>query len=160
MDSPTCNTYWLNSLLRSLGRAVTQNGCNVHDFNLRRSFSQPSFMYVLFSFNIFFSLISESCYHFNLPLDHNTEFKLLIFIESITSRSTELALSHLHLLARLISIHPPKKQFAGYEPKPHQIVRLQFWRSMESWVLHRCHYSQVTQSAGTVEYTKCISADW
>ena len=52
MDSPLCDTYRLRSLLRSLGRAVTKNGCNVHDcVKLRRGFSQLSFMYYYYFFH-------------------------------------------------------------------------------------------------------------
>ena len=53
MNSPPSNTYRLSSILNSsLGRIVTKNGCNVHDC-VKRGFSQLSFIYVLFSFNIF-----------------------------------------------------------------------------------------------------------
>ena len=50
--------------------AVNKNRCN-SCVKLRRGFSQLSFMYVLLSVNIFLSLISESCYHFQPPLSHN-----------------------------------------------------------------------------------------
>ena len=70
MDSPSGNTCRLRSLLRSLGRAVTQNECNVHDcVQLRRGFSQLSFVYLLFPSIYFLSFISESFYHFNLPVN-------------------------------------------------------------------------------------------
>ena len=49
MDSPSCDTYRLNSLLRNLRWAVTKNGRNVHDCVKLLSFKN-----VLFSFNIFY----------------------------------------------------------------------------------------------------------
>ena len=54
-------------------RAVTKNGCNVHDcVKLRKGFSQLSFMYVLFSLNIFFITHFRIVLSFQPPLDHNT----------------------------------------------------------------------------------------
>ena len=54
-------------------RAVTKNGCNVHDcVKVRRGFSQLSFMYVLFSFNIFFITHFRVVLSFQPPLEHNT----------------------------------------------------------------------------------------
>ena len=73
MDSPSCDTYQLSSIQRSLGRAVTKNGCNVHDcIKLRRGFSMLSFIYVLFSFNIFLIPHFRVVFSFQPPLDHNT----------------------------------------------------------------------------------------
>ena len=71
MDSPSCDTYWLSSPLRSLGRAVTKIGCNVHDcVKLKRDFPQLSFIYVLFSFNIFLITHFRVVLSFQPPLDH------------------------------------------------------------------------------------------
>ena len=73
MDSPSCETYQVSSPLRRLGRAVTKNGCNVHDcVKLRRSFSQLSFLYLLFSFYIFLITHFRVVLSFQPPLDHNT----------------------------------------------------------------------------------------
>ena len=58
MNSPSCDKP---SSAQSQ-QTFTKNGCNVHGC------VKLSFMYVLFSSNIFLSPISESCYHFNLPL--------------------------------------------------------------------------------------------
>ena len=44
---------------------------------LERGFSQQSFVYVLFAFNIF--LISVSCHHLNLPLTTTLSFYLRFF---------------------------------------------------------------------------------
>ena len=70
MDSPSCDIYRLSSLLSNLG-AVTD--VNIHDLvKLRRGFSQLSFIYVLFSFNIFFITHFWVVLSFKPPLDHNT----------------------------------------------------------------------------------------
>ena len=69
MDSPSCETYQLSFLFRQSQRAVAKNGCNVHDcVKVRRGF--PSYLLCMYYFpSIYFlSLISESCYHFSLPL--------------------------------------------------------------------------------------------
>ena len=58
-------------------RAVTKNRCNVHDcIKLGRGFSQLSFMYVLFSFNICFYLSFPSRVIISPPppVDHNRTF--------------------------------------------------------------------------------------
>ena len=61
-------------------QAVTKNGCNVHDcVKVRRGFSQLSFMYVLFSFNIFFITHFWVMLSFQPPLDHNTEWIIFYF---------------------------------------------------------------------------------
>ena len=53
-------------------QAVIKNGCNVHDcVKLRRGFSQLSFMYVLFSFNIFLITHFRAVLSFETPLEHN-----------------------------------------------------------------------------------------
>ena len=54
MDSSSCDIYRLSSLLCSLGEPSPRMDVNIHDcVKPRRGFSRLSFMYVLFSFNIF-----------------------------------------------------------------------------------------------------------
>ena len=78
MDSPSCDTYRLRSLLRSLGDPSPRTDVMFHDFvKLGRGFSQLSFMYVLFSFNIFFITHFRVVLSFRPPLDHNTLFTWL-----------------------------------------------------------------------------------
>ena len=53
-------------------QALTKN-VNIHDCDkLRRCFSQLSFMYVLFSFNIFLITYFRVVLSFEPPIDHNT----------------------------------------------------------------------------------------
>ena len=63
-------------------RAVTMNGCNVHDcVNLRRGFSQLSFMYVLFSFSISFITHFRVVLSFQPPLEHNIGLKFPTMVD-------------------------------------------------------------------------------
>ena len=65
-------------------QAVTENG-NIHDcVKLRRGFSQLSFMYVLFSFNIFLITHFWVVLSFEPPLDHQISVGV-IYIFSISS---------------------------------------------------------------------------
>ena len=50
-------------------QAVTKNG-NIHDCKPRRGFFQLSFMYILFSFNIFLTTHFRDVLSFEPPLDH------------------------------------------------------------------------------------------
>ena len=66
------DTYRQSYLLRSLGRAVTKNGSNVHDCaKLRRGFSLLLFMYVKLSFNIFLISHFRVVLSFQPPLDYD-----------------------------------------------------------------------------------------
>ena len=54
-------------------RAVAKYACNIHDcFKPRRSFFQLSFLYILFSFNIFLITHFRVVLSFQSPFDHNT----------------------------------------------------------------------------------------
>ena len=65
-------------------RAVTKNGCNVHDcVKLRRGFSQLSFMHVLFSFNIFLITHFRVVLSFQPPIDHNNSFFIEMFLKKV-----------------------------------------------------------------------------
>ena len=76
MDSPSCDTYRLSSLLSSLGETSPRTDANIHDcVKLRKGFSQLLFMYVLFSFNIFLITHFQVVLSFELPFDHNTYLK-------------------------------------------------------------------------------------
>ena len=73
MDSPSCDTYRLSSLLRSFGEPSPRTDIM---FMIVLSWEEVSPSYRLFMYYFpsiyFLSLISESCYHFNLPLTITT----------------------------------------------------------------------------------------
>ena len=62
-------------------RSRHQERINVHDcVKLRRGFFQLSFLYVLFSFNIFFITYFRVVLSFQPPLDHNNMGYIYIYI--------------------------------------------------------------------------------
>ena len=79
-------------------RAGTNNG-NIHDYvKLRRSFSQLSFMYVLFSFNVFFNT------HFRVMLSFERHLTIsLCFVKTFTLTSKVCKFSWMFILEVLLS---------------------------------------------------------
>ena len=78
MDSPSCYISRLSSLQRSLCERSPRTDFNIQDcVKLRRGFSHLSFMYLLFSSNIFLITHFRVVLSFHTPpLDHNN-FKQL-----------------------------------------------------------------------------------
>ena len=77
MDSPPCDIYRLNSLLRSLGEPSPRTVIFMIVLSWGRV--SPSYRLCMYYFlSIYFlSLISESCYHLNLPLTIKISLPLL-----------------------------------------------------------------------------------
>ena len=71
-----CNKYTQSQSRSSLSEPLPRAVISLI-VQLRRGFSQLSLVYVLFSFNIFLSLTSESSYHLCLPLAITHMVKIL-----------------------------------------------------------------------------------
>ena len=85
MDSPSYDTYRLSSLLRSLGELSPRTDVMfMIVLSCRRVPTNYRFCMDYFPSIYFLSLISESCYHFNLPLTITLCFYLCLFFSLLS----------------------------------------------------------------------------